>query len=143
MLLTVHKDISDIGYPVGYPVGFVPICSFLVPLVPSRSPKDFYAASGSHYLIWFSLALLDTGAGSEGQEKPTDDATQDIVEEEGQVIGQAEIVEDQAGTSGDPLGAVGGNVVVQNEEEEEEDEDDPDVDKKEYLRQINKQGEVS
>ena len=52
-------------------------------------------------------------------------------------------MEDQAGTSGDPLGAVGGNVVVQNEEEEEEDEDDPDVDKEEYLRQINKQGKVS
>ena len=47
MLLTVHSDISDIGYPVG----FVPICSFLVSLVPSGSPKDFYVASRSHYLI--------------------------------------------------------------------------------------------
>ena len=55
--------------------------------------------------------------------------------------------------SGDLLGAVGGNVVVQNEEEgeddedeeedEEEDQDDPDVDEEEYLRQINKQGKVS
>ena len=97
--------------------------------------------------------MLDTGADSKGQEKPTDDATQDKVKEEGQVIGQAEIVEDQAGTSSDPLGAVRGNVVVQNEkeeeddkgeeEEEEEDEDDPDVDKEEYLRQINKRGKVS
>ena len=105
-------------------------------------------ASGSHYLIWFPFALLDTGAGRKGQEKSTDDATQDKVKEEGQVIGQAEIVEDQAGTSGDLLGAVRGNVVVQNEEEddkdeEEEDEDDPDIDMEEYLRQINKQGKVS
>ena len=41
MLLTVHSDISDIGYLVGYPVDFVPICSFLVPLVPSGSLKVF------------------------------------------------------------------------------------------------------
>ena len=97
--------------------------------------------------------MLATGAANEGQEQPTDDATQDKVEEQGEVIGQAEIVEAQAGTSGDPLGAVGDNVVVQNEEEEEddkdeeedeeEDQDDPDVDKEEYLRQINKQGKVS
>ena len=97
--------------------------------------------------------MLDTGAGSEGQEKPTDDATQDKVKEEGQVIGQAEIVDDQPGTSGDPLGVVRGNVVLQNEEEEEdakdeeeeeeEEDDDPDTDEEEYLRQINKQGKVS
>ena len=151
MLLTVHSDISDIGYPVGYL--FVPIFSFLVPLVPSRSLKDFYAASGSHYLIWFSLDLLDTGAANEGQEQPTDDATQDKVKEQGEVIGQAEILEAQAGTFDDPLGAVRGNVEVQDEEEEEddkdeeeeeeEDQDDPDVNKEEYLRQINRQGKVS
>ena len=97
--------------------------------------------------------MLDTGAANEGQEQPTDDATQDKVEEQGEVIGQAEIVEAEPGTSGDLLGAVGGNVVVQNEEEgeddedeeedEEEDQDDPDVDEEEYLRQINKQGKVS
>ena len=96
--------------------------------------------------------MLDTGAGNECQEQPTDDATQDKVEEEGQVIGQAEILEDQAGTSGDLLGVVRGNVEVQDkeeeeedkdEEEEEEDEDDPDVDEEEYLRQINRQGKVS
>ena len=52
-------------------------------------------------------------------------------------------MDDQPGTSSDPLGAVGGNVVVQNEEEEEGEEDDPDVDEEEYLRQINKQGKVS
>ena len=59
----------------------------------------------------------------------------------------------KAGTAGDPLGAVGGNVEVQDEEEEEddededeedeEDEDDPDVDEEEYMKQINKQGKVS
>ena len=96
--------------------------------------------------------MLDTGAANEGQEQPTDDATQDKVKEQGEVIGQAEIVEAQAGMSGDPLGAVGVNVVVQNEEEDEDDEDeeddeedqdDPDVDEEEYLRQINKQGKVS
>ena len=97
--------------------------------------------------------MLDNGAANEGQEQPTDNATQDKVKEQGEVIGQAEIVEAEAGTSSDPLGAVGGNVVVQKEEEdeddkdeeedEEEDEDDPDVDKEEYLRQINKQGKVS
>ena len=89
----------------------------------------------------------------QGQEQPTDDATQDKVKEQGEVIGQAEIVEAEPGTSGDPLGAVRGNVVVQNkeegkddedeEEDEEEDQDDPDVDDEEYLRQINKQGKVS
>ena len=97
--------------------------------------------------------MLDTGAANEGQEQPTDNATQDKVEEQGEVIGQAEIVETEPGMSSDPLGAVGGNVVVQNEEEgkddedeeedEEEDQDDPDVDEEEYLRQINKQGKVS
>ena len=46
MLLTVHSDISDIGYPVGYSVGFVPICSFLVPLVPSGSLKVFMWQAG-------------------------------------------------------------------------------------------------
>ena len=110
-------------------------------------------ASGSHYLIRFSLALLDTTATNEGDKEPTDQATEDKGEEEGQVIGEAEVVEDVAGTSGDPLGAVGGNVEVQNEEEEEddededeedeEDEDDPDVDEEEYMKQINKQGKVS
>ena len=55
--------------------------------------------------------------------------------------------------SSDPLGVVGGNVVVQNEKEGKDDEDEeedegedqdyPDVDKEEYLRQINKQGKVS
>ena len=113
---------------------------------------EFYAASESHYLIRFSLALLDTTATNEGDEEPTDEATEDKGEEEGQVIGEAEIVEDVAGTSGDPLGAVGGNVEVQNEEEEEddededeedeEDEDDPYVDE-EYMKLINKQGKVS
>ena len=97
--------------------------------------------------------MLDTGAANEGQEQPTDNATQDKVKEQGEVIGQAEIVEAEPGMSGDPLGAVGGNVVVQNkeegeddedeEEDEEEDQDDPDVDEEEYLRQINKQGKVS
>ena len=96
--------------------------------------------------------MLATGAANKGQEQPTDDATQDKVKEQGEVIGQAEIVEAQAGTSTDLLGVVRGNVVVQNEEEddddedeeedEEEDRDDPDVDKEEYLRQINKQGKV-
>ena len=97
--------------------------------------------------------MLDTGATNEGQAQPTDNATQDKVKEQGEVIGQAEIVEAQAGISGDPLGAVGANVEVQNkeeeeddkdeEEDEEEDQDDPDVDEEEYLRQINKQGKVS
>ena len=97
--------------------------------------------------------MLDTGAANEGQEQPTDDAIQDKDEQEGQVIGQAEIVEPEAGTSGDPLGAVGKNVEVENEEgekddedeeeEEEEDQDDPDVDEEEYLRQINREGKVS
>ena len=97
--------------------------------------------------------MLDTGAGSKAYEQPTDNATQDKVEEEGQVIGQAEIVEDQPGTSSDLLGVVRGNVEVQNKEEEEddkdeegeeeEDKDDPDVDEEEYLRQINRQGKVS
>ena len=97
--------------------------------------------------------MLDTDAANEGQEQPTDDATQDKVKEQGEVIGQAEIVEAEAGTSGDPLGVVRGNVVVQNEEEEEDDEDkeedeeedqdDSDVDEEEYLRQINKQGCVN
>ena len=97
--------------------------------------------------------MLDTGAANEGQEQPTDDATQDKVKEQGEVIGQAEIVEAEPGKSGDPLGVVRGNVVVQNEEEgeddedeeedEEEDQDDPDVDEEEYLRQINKQRKVS
>ena len=98
-----------------------------------RVTEGFYVASGSHYLIGFSLVLLATGAANEGQEQPTDDATQDKVEEQGEVIGQAEIVEAQAGTSGDPLGAVGGNVVVQNEEEEEDDEDEEE-DEEEYQR---------
>ena len=85
--------------------------------------------------------MLDTGAANEGREQPTDDATQDKVEEQGEVIGEAEIVEAEPGTSGDPLGVVGGNVVVQNkeegedeedeEEDEEEDQDDPDVDEEE------------
>ena len=97
--------------------------------------------------------MLDTGAANEGQEQPTDDATQDKVKEQGEVIGEAEIVEAEPGMSGDPLGVVRGNVVVQNEEEgeddedeeedEEEDQDDPDVDEEEYLRQINRQGKVS
>ena len=65
-------------------------------------------------------------------------------------------MDDKPGTSSDPLGAVGGNVVVQNEEEEEEEDEDEeeeeeeedddadvDVDEEEYLRQINKQGKVS
>ena len=116
-----------------------------------RVTREFYAASGSHYLIRFSLALLDTTATNEGDEEPTDEATEDKGEEEGQVIGEAEVVEDVAGTSGDPLGAVGGNVEVQNkeeddedeDEEDEEDEDDPDVDEEEYMKQINKQGKVS
>ena len=156
MLLTVDSDISDIGYPIGYSVGFVPICSFLVPLVPSRSPKDFMWQVHilcAHYLIQFSLALLDTKATNEGDEQPTDKAAQDKGKEEGQVIGEAEVVEDAAGTSGDPLGAVGGNIEVQDkeeeedddneEEDEEEDEDDPDVDEEEYMKQINKQRKVS
>ena len=115
--------------------------------------REFYTASGSHYLIRFSLALLDTTATNKGDEEPTDEATEDKGEEEGQVIGEAEVVEDVAGTSDDPLGAVGGNVEVQNEEEEEddededeedeEDEDDPDVDEEEYMNLINKQGKVS
>ena len=48
MLLTVHSDISYIGYPVGYLVGYpvVPICSFLVPLVSSGSPKVFMQQAG-------------------------------------------------------------------------------------------------
>ena len=54
--------------------------------------------------------MLATGAANKGQEQPTDDATQDEVKEQGEVIGQAEIVEAQAGTSGDPLGVVRGNV---------------------------------
>ena len=98
--------------------------------------------------------MLDTDADNNSQEQPTDDATQDKVKEQGEVIGQAEIVEAEAGTSSDPLGVVRSNVVVQNEEEEEEDEDeeeedeeedqdDPDVEEEEYLRQINKQGKVS
>ena len=56
--------------------------------------------------------MLATGAANEGQEQPTDDATQDKVEEQGEVIGQAQIVEGQAGTSSDLFGAVGGNVMV-------------------------------
>ena len=90
MLLTVHSDISDIGYLVGYPVGYpvVPICSFLVPLVFKRVTEGFYVASGSHYLIWFSLALLDTGAANEGQEQPTDDATQDKVKNRVRLLGR-------------------------------------------------------
>ena len=97
--------------------------------------------------------MLDTTATNEGDEEPTDEATEDKGEEEGQVIGEAEVVEDVAGTSGDPLGAVGGNVEVQNKEEEEddkdedeedeEDEDDPDVDEEEYMKLINKQRKVS
>ena len=67
--------------------------------------------------------MLDTGAANEGQEQPTDDATQDKDEQEGQVIGQAEIVEPEAGMSSDPLGVVRENVEVENKEEEEEDED--------------------
>ena len=106
-----------------------------------------------HIITRFSLALLDTTATNEGDEEPTDEATEDKGEEEGQVIGEAEVVEDVAGTFSDPLGAVGGNVEVQNEEEEEddededeedeEDEDDPDVDEEEYMNLINKQGKVS
>ena len=97
--------------------------------------------------------MLDTGAANEGQEQPTDDATQDKLEEQGEVIGEAEIAEAEPGTSSDPLGAVGGNVVVENkeegeddedeEEDEEEDQDDPDVDEEEYLRQMNRQRKVS
>ena len=118
-----------------------------VQLRSKRDTREFYAASGSHYLIRFSLALLDTTATNEGDEEPTDEATEDKGKEEGQVIGEAEVVEDVAGTSGDPLGVVGGNVEVENEEEEEddededkedeEDEDDPDVDEEEYMKQIN------
>ena len=124
-----------------------------VQLRSKRVTREFYVASGSHYLIRFSLALLDTRATNEGDEEPTDEATEDKGKEEGQVIGEAEVVEDVAGTFGDPLGVVGGNVEVQNEEEEdedededeedEEDEDDPDVDEEEYMKQINKQGKVS
>ena len=95
--------------------------------------------------------MLDTTATNEGDEEPTDEAIEDKGEEEGQVIGEAEVVEDVAGTSSDLLGAVGGNVEVQNEEEDDEDEDeedkededDPDVDEEEYMKQINKQGKVS
>ena len=108
-----------------------------------RVTRGFYAASGSHYLIRFSLALLDTTATNEGDEEATDEATEDKGEEEVQVIGEA-VVEDVAGTASDPLGAVGGNVEVQDKEEEEddededededeedeEDEDDPDVDER-------------
>ena len=117
-----------------------------------RVTRGFYAASGSHYLIRFSLALLDTTATNEGDEEGTDEATEDKGEEDVQVIGEA-VVEDVAGTAGDPLRVVGGNVEVQDEEEEEddededeedeEDEDDPDVDEEEYMKQINKQGKVS
>ena len=97
--------------------------------------------------------MLHTDDTNEGEGQPTDDAAQDKGKEQGEVIGQAEIVEEQAGTSGDLLGAVRVNVEVQNEEEEEddkdeeedeeEDEDDPDVDKEEYLKQIKRQGKVS
>ena len=111
-----------------------------VQLHSKRVTREFYVASGSHYLIRFSLPLLDTTATNKGDEEPTDKG-----EEEGQVIGEAEVVEDVAGISGDPLGVVRGNVEVENEEEEEdeEDEDDPDVDEEEYMKQINKQGKVS
>ena len=60
--------------------------------------------------------MLDTGAANKGQKQPTDNATQDKVKEQGEVIGEAEIVGAEPGTSSDPLGVVGGNVVVENEE---------------------------
>ena len=97
--------------------------------------------------------MLDTDATNEGQGQPTDDAAQDKGKEQGKVIEEAEIVEPQVGTLDDPLGAVGGNVEVQDnkdeeynkdeEEGKEEDEDDPDIDEEEYMKRINKQGKVS
>ena len=125
MMLTLHSDISHIAYPVGYPL--VIYLYLFVPFVPSGSPKAFYVASRSHYLIWFSLALLDTDATNEGEGQPTDDVAQDEGEEQGKVIGEAEIVEAQTGTSGNQLGVVGGNVEVEDDQEEECDKDEEEV----------------
>ena len=97
--------------------------------------------------------MLDTDATNEGQGQPTDDAAQDKGKEQGEVIEEAEIVEPQVGTLDDLLGAVRGNVEVQDnkdedydkdeEEGKEEDEDDPDIDEEEYMKWINKEGKVS
>ena len=104
-------------------------------------------ASRSHNLIKFSLAFLDTGAANKAEGQPIDDDVQQEGEEQGEVIGEALVQENQAGTSADPLGAVRSNVVVEEDEEEEEDEDnreedeedkeDPTIDEDEHMRLIN------